>query len=231
MKIIACATVIDELEPLLPPHAEAEELDFGLHTNPDHLKSALQEAIDATPPSVETIALGYGLCSHAVLGLTSQTSTLVVPRVDDCIGIFLGSAQAYQQESAAEPGTYYLTRGWIEAGDGPFEDYEHTVVRYGEEKARWVMEKLLARYTRLALINTGQYEIDPYRTYAKRTADRFGLRYEEIPGSTALLEKMVRGPWDDDFVVAPPGTAIRFADFARNPSPVPLQEPSIPSHS
>jgi len=222
LKVIACATVIDELEPLLPPHANMVELDFGLHTKPERLKSMLQEEIDATPPAAEVIALGYGMCSHAVLGLRSDTCTLVVPRVDDCIGIFLGSATAYGEQRAAEPGTYYLTRGWIEAGDGPFAEYEQTVERYGEEKADWVMEQILSRYTRLALIDTGQYEIDAYRTYVQETAAQFGLRYEEIAGSTALLRKMVEGPWDEDFVVAHPGETITFSDFASGPASEPL---------
>jgi hypothetical protein len=63
------------------------------------------------------------------------------------------------------------------------------------------------------LINTGQYELERYRAFAKQTAQRFGLRYEEIQGSTALLKKMVHGPWDDDFVVVPPGETITFLKF------------------
>lgn len=47
---------------------------------------------------------------------------------------------------------------------------------------------MLNHYTRLALLNTGQYELDRYREYARRMAEQFGLRYEEIHGSTALRE-------------------------------------------
>jgi hypothetical protein len=53
----------------------------------------------------------------AVIGLRANGCTLVVPRVDDCISIFLGSHGAYKQQAGAEPGTYYLTKGWIEVGD------------------------------------------------------------------------------------------------------------------
>jgi hypothetical protein len=72
---------------------------------------------------------------------------------------------------------------------------------------------MLNNYTRLALINTGQYALDRYRDYCHRTANRFGLCFEEIPGSDALVRKMLHGPWDDAFVVAPPGRAITFLDF------------------
>jgi hypothetical protein len=212
-KVIACATVIEEMLPLLPPDVDYRVLDFGLHVNPEALKRALQEAIDAWAPLAETILLGYGLCSQAVVGLQANDCTLVVPKVDDCIAIFLGSGEAYKAQSRTEPGTYYLTKGWIEAGDSPFGEYDSLVEQYGEKKARWLMGRVLKNYTRLALINTGQYELERYRDYSRHTAERFGLRYEEIPGSSALIKKMLYGPWDDEFVVARPGETISYLDF------------------
>ena len=217
-KVIACATVIEEMLSHLPQGVESCVLDFGLHVNPEELRNALQETIDNSASTTKTIILGYGLCSQAVVGLRANGCTLVVPKVDDCIAIFLGSKQAYRAQSRAEPGTYYMTKGWIEAGDSPFGEYETMVERYGEEKARYLMGKILKNYTRLALINTGEYELERYRKYCQRTADHFGLRYEEIPGSNALIKKLLEGPWDDDFVVALPGETITYLDFKRNKS-------------
>jgi hypothetical protein len=213
--VIACATVIEEMLPHLPPEVEYQVLDFGLHVNPEALRSNLQEAADRASRTADTIILGYGLCSQAVVGLQANGCTLVVPKVDDCIAIFLGSGEAYRAQSRSEPGTYYLTKGWIEAGDSPFEEYEGLVAQYGEERARRLMNQLLRNYTRLALINTGQYELERYRRYSQRMAKRFGLRYEEIPGSNTLVKRMVCGPWDDDFVIARPGETICYLDFKR----------------
>jgi hypothetical protein len=213
--VIACTTVIEEMLPLLPPCVEHQMLDFGLHINPDKLRRTLQETIDAASDRFDTIILGYGLCSQAVIGLRATHSTLVVPRVDDCIAIFLGSGSAYRQQSRSEPGTYYLTKGWIEVGDSPFAEYDRMVERYGLARAERVIRLMLANYRRLALINTGQYELERYREYARRTAERFGLRYEEIEGSTALVQKMIHGPWDDEFVVVPPGGVIQYEHFFR----------------
>jgi hypothetical protein len=212
-KVIACATVIEEMLPHLPTGMEPQVLDFGLHVNPKELKRVLQDTIDAMAPEADTILLGYGLCSQAVVGLRAIDCTLVVPKVDDCIAIFLGSDMAYREQSRAAPGTYYLTKGWIEAGDSPFAEYDSLVERYGEEKAQWLMSQMLKNYTRLALINTGQYELARYRAYARRTAERWRLRYEEIPGSDALVKRILHGPWDGNFVVAPPGETISYLDF------------------
>ena len=214
-KVIACATVIEEMLLHLPPGMDYQVLDFGLHVNPEALRRALQAAIDASTTSADTILLGYGLCSQGVVGLRANNCTLVVPRVDDCIAIFLGSGEVYKAQARAEPGTYYLTKGWIEAGDSPFDEYDSLVEQYGEQKARWLMGQVLKNYTRLALINTGQYELEHYRDYSQHAAERFGLRYEEISGSSALIKKMLHGPWDDEFVVARPGETISYLDFKK----------------
>jgi hypothetical protein len=212
-KVIACATVIEEMLPLLPEDVTYEVLDFGLHLTPDKLRHRLQKTIDAASAEAETIILGYGLCAMAVVGLKATECTLVVPRVDDCIAIFLGSRAAYKKQRGQEPGTYYLTKGWIEVNDTPFAEYERLVERYGPEQADRMIRLVLKNYTRLAFIDTGHYEQERYREYARRTARQFGLRYEELRGSTALIKKMIYGPWDDDFVIARPGDTISYADF------------------
>ena len=212
-KVIACATVIEEMLPLLPAKMMYEILDFGLHLNPANLRDTLQSTIDAASANADTILLGYGLCSMAVVGLTATNCTLVVPRVDDCIAIFLGSRDAYKQQHSQEPGTYYLTKGWIEVSDTPFEEYKRLVERYGEARARRMIKLLLKNYTRLAYIDTGQQDQDRYRQYARDTAEEFELRFEEIDGSDSMVQKLLFGPWDDDFVVTQPGQTMSYTDF------------------
>lgn len=46
IKVIACATVIEEMLPLLPTDVPYEVLDFGLHRVPEQLKKTLQAAVD-----------------------------------------------------------------------------------------------------------------------------------------------------------------------------------------
>lgn len=216
--VLACATVVEEMIPLLPDNFTYEILDFGLHLIPTSLKTRLQEAIDASAQNADTIILGYGLCSMAVVGLKANDCTLVVPRVDDCIAIFLGSASAYQDQIKREPGTYYLTKGWIEVGDTPFSEYERTRDKYGEKKATHLINLMLKNYTRLAYIDTGVQDQDRYREHARMTAEKFNLRYEEIKGAKTLVHKMIHGPWDGEFVVARPGETITYTMFRQNNS-------------
>jgi hypothetical protein len=213
-RVIACATVIEEMLPFLPADVSHDVLDFGLHLRPEGLKQALQEKIDQTSEQADVLLLGYGLCSMAVVGLQARSAHLVIPRVDDCIAIFLGSCAAYQSQARKEPGTYYLTKGWIEAGDTPFEEHKQLVEKYGEAKARRMTSLMLKNYTRLAYIDTGQYEVERYRAYARKISEDFALRYEEIDGSPDLVRKMVFGPWNEEFVVIEPGQTVTYLDFA-----------------
>jgi hypothetical protein len=211
--ILACATVMEEMLPLLPAGMSYQVLDFGLHIKPANLKHALQEAIDSASARADEVILGYGLCSMAVVGLRANGCTLIAPRVDDCIAIFLGSGQAYKEQARAEPGTYYLTKGWLEVGDTPFDDYDRLTKKYGTKKAEWVIRQMIKNYTRLALIDTGRDGLDRYRAQVARLAERWNLRFEEIPGSNTLVRQMLFGPWDECFVVVSPGETILYEHF------------------
>ena len=215
-RVIACATVIEEMVPFLPAEVPHEVLDFGLHLEPNKLKQVLQEKIDEASKDAEVLLLGYGLCSMAVVGLQATTATLVIPRTDDCIAIFLGSCNAYKEQSKKEPGTYYLTKGWIEVGDTPFDEHQLLVEKYGEEKARRMTRLMLKNYRRLAFINTGNYEIEHYREVSKKIANDFELNFEEIQGSSSMIEKMIFGPWDEEFLVVLPGQTVAYQDFVNN---------------
>jgi hypothetical protein len=212
-KVIACATVIEEMLPYMPGDMAYQVLDFGLHQSPGKLREQLQAAVDGSGSQFDTLLLGYGLCSLAVIGLHANHCTLVMPRVDDCIAIFLGSHQAYSEQAKKEPGTYYLTKGWIEVADTPFDEFERMVAQFGEARAARLMKTILKHYTRLVYIDTGHSDKQHYVEYARKTADKFELRFEEIPGSNALILKMLTGPWDQEFLVVEPGKTVSYLDF------------------
>jgi hypothetical protein len=210
--IIACATVAEELRHLGVGEERLTVLDFGLHVFPDKLKETLQAEIDSTPGSGD-ILLGYGLCSNALLGISSSSHRLVVPRVDDCIALFLGSRAEHLRQLTDQPGTYFLTKGWVEAADLPYYEYHRMVEKYGEERARKVSRIMLANYTRVLLIDTGNYRMEEYRDFAKQMADLFELGFEEVQGSNRMLAGLLEGDWNEEFVVLEPNREFALDDF------------------
>lgn len=108
----------DLLGKRLPEGMPVEWMDIKLHNTPKKLAAALQERIDAiAEPS--NVVVGYGLCGNGLVGVRSGPHTLIVPRMHDCVAIFLGSHQRYLERFFASANTYYLTKGWIDARDEP----------------------------------------------------------------------------------------------------------------
>jgi len=216
VKIIACRVFVEELRSLLPDGAEVETLEMSLHERPRSLRQMLQRRIDEAV-GWDTIVLGYGMCGQATVGLRATACRLVVPRVDDCIAMFLGSRAAYRAQHQQEAGTYFLTKGWIGSGvTTPFAAYDTVRERWGEERANRVRDAMLGHYRRLAFVRTGadDQELSDARRQAQETACRFGLRYDEIEGSRDLVRPLLYGPWDPDrFIVVPPGGTISLGDF------------------
>jgi len=213
---IAPVELADDRSAAIAP-IEPIELDVALHRTPKRLTAALQAAIDAVEGNgrdgLEAIVLGYGLCSNAVLGLRARRLPLVVPRVDDCVALVLGSNEAFAEQARQAVGTYYLSRGWIDSRCTVFHEHELMVEKYGEERALSMTRLLLAHYTRLVLVDTGRYELAPYREFALTQARRFGLAYKEVPGTPSLVDALLTGPWDERFLIVRPGDTIDFRDF------------------
>jgi hypothetical protein len=211
--IISCATVAEELRHLGVPEDELTVLEFGLHVYPEELHEKLQEALDAIEGDCD-ILLGYGLCSNAVVGLRSESHRLIIPILDDCIALFLGSREEYKRMLADEPGTYFLTKGWVEAQEGALIEYARIRERYGEERALKVARVMFGNYTRVALINTGNYRIDDYREFGRAMAEFLELGFDELPGSNRMLLKMLSGEWEEEFLVVEAGDPVPLDPFS-----------------
>jgi hypothetical protein len=212
--IIACKILQSALEEMLPQRLRqrAQFMDYGLHRTPARMKQTLQAAIDAleTPG---TIALGYGLCGNGLEGIKAGKHTLIIPKVDDCIALLLGSRRAYLQEMQKAPGTYYLNKGWLESGSDPLKEYREYTEKYGAAEAAWIMDQQYRNYERLVLIAHDPNDLDTCRPQALEVARycrQWGMQFEEILGSDRYIRRLTEIIEDPDtadaeFVVVPPG--------------------------
>jgi hypothetical protein len=226
-KIIACETLRDEYT-RVAPGVEVEWVQGLLHDYPDRLRAELNERIAATRGS-RTILLGYGRCANGTAGLVAGSHRLVLPALDDCISLLLGSRRRYLEEFARHPGTYYYTRGWVDYIDDPYREYLEMVPRYGEEKARTVAHLILANYSRVALVDTGSYPLEDYEPYVRTVGEFYGLPVHFLQGSLRLFEKLVRGPHDAEFIVVEPGGTLDESLFWALPSEPSACPPECPA--
>lgn len=207
--VIACNIMKDELLRFQTNGISFVFLEQSLHRTPQKMKGVVQEEMDrAENWEGDTIILSYGLCSNGIVGVKSKSHSIVIPRVHDCIALFLGSWDRYMEEHKREPGTYYLTKGWIEEGKSPLGIYQEYCQRYDKETAEWVIKEELKNYTRIALVDMGVDLSETHREHARENARFLHLRYEEIKGSLEFFEKMLQGLWDKDFIVLKPGEEV-----------------------
>ncbi len=223
--VIACGVLALDIEALkreLPGTISAEYLPGGLHENPRELRARLQEAIDnaSARHAGDRLALGYGACGMGTVGLTARNIPLAIPRVHDCIALFLGSDAAYREQFSRYPGTYYISAGWVAEKAQPLSspgaaapeddpDYRRLLEQYGPENAeavRYFLSSWQRNYQRAAFIDTGAGSgREHLEAAARRLSQEFGWQYEALQGSRALLRKLLTALLtDDDILVVPP---------------------------
>jgi hypothetical protein len=209
------------------PHiVDIELVRRGLHIEPANLQSHLQSIIDACENKpYDAILLTYGLCGKATEGLISRSKPLVIPRAHDCITIFLGSRERYDEQFSKNPGTYWYAQDYIERDDGTGttlslgsasdlttqEKYQEYVEKYGKDNADYLMEVMGAwqtHYQRAVYIDMGIGDGSAVKEKAFNEASRRGWSFESLSGDIGIIRKLIDGNWDNDLLVVSPGEKI-----------------------
>ena len=220
--IIACQVFKGVIEKSVPAGLSPSitYLDYGLHMVPKKLNEAIQTELEKlSEPSL--VVFGYGLCGNGLDGIRADVHTLLIPKIDDCIGIFLGSREKYLQDFFGNPGSYYLTKGWLEAGFNPNGDYMAAIEKYGEKTATWIFDQQYRHYKRLVFVGNGENDFNAYRPQvleAARFFSQWDMDYEEIKGTEEYIEKLVDvagdlSKIDDQFIVIHPGGCLKQEHF------------------
>ncbi len=238
--VIACGVLAADLKHVVQGMGLDIRLHFlpgGLHATPERLHVELQKMIDAVSeadPPATRIVIGYGVCGRGTVNLRARGIPLVIPRVHDCIALFLGSDAEYHRQFSAHPGTYYLSAGWVEEkGDGGprrnmgsdasanplYTTYEELSEAYGSDNADYIQEFMQSwtrNYTRSAFIDTGVGKQKArYADQAQEMARRFGWEYAHLKGTHELLAEALTTTRTTDAILVVPAGAITCYDAIR----------------
>ncbi|MBT3379257.1 MAG: DUF1638 domain-containing protein [Lentisphaerae bacterium] len=215
-------------------------LPARLHENPGRLRQMLREEIErlSQDPELAGIVLGFGVCGRGTIGLTATAVPLVMPRTQDCIGIYLGSHFRYMEEFSRRPGTRYVTQGWYERNNHPQtrEVQSHLSARdhslygasfdelssqYGPENADFICrfrDSWKENYQRAAYIRFEGEGASAAGLEASRSlAEDLGWEHEILEGDDSLLHALLSRKWSDprillvpvgNHTVAAPGQAV-----------------------
>ena len=209
-KILACATIRDEIE-----KAASEVtcdypviwIESGLHVRPESLRDRIQEELNKVEHT-DRILMGFGYCGNAVVGLNSRDFEIVIPKVDDCISLLLGSEEN-RHNCSASGAIYFLTRGWLHGEYNIMAEYRMFQERYGQEAANLIFEQMLGHYKFLGIIDTGAYDLELIAPSVSEIASTFNMQTVVLRGRDHYLKKLLTGPWrENKFLIIPPNTVI-----------------------
>ncbi len=197
---------------------------IGLHNQPARMRNLLQQEIDQTQPGqFAAILLGYGLCGAAMHGICSRDIPLVLPRAHDCITLHLGSREKYMQQHLAFPGTYWFSERVLQnttaasLGATSFgeqqADLDTLINKYGQENAAFLQESMnnwKNNYTRAVYLQL-EHEVETTALEkAREIAKKQNWQFEIMSTNVDLLENLLRGNWQDDFLIVPPHHQIHI---------------------
>ena len=185
-------------------------LDTDLHRTPARIPEVLQAKIHEISSLYETIMLGYGLCSNGVVGVSALRSTMIIPRVHDCLDLFLGFVGRGKSRIGLGTAHYYLTPGTILNRKDPLATMElEYIPKMGREMSEWGMKEELKHYTHFALITSQGRDMTAIREQALKNARFFDMPLTEVTSDLAFFKLLLYGPHDPEyFLHIPPGASI-----------------------
>ncbi|MBW9146776.1 DUF1638 domain-containing protein [Clostridium sp. CM027] len=214
MKIIACEVMKKELLSITPVlDVEFEFISMNLHLYPEKLRKELQCIIERST-GYSRIILAFGLCGGAAKGLVPTHCTLTIPKVHDCISIFLDSGKLNQGIYEKKTGTFYLSCGYMNSEKSILAEHNRIKDKYGEKKALKVLSRMYEGYNQILFIKTGCCSEKADIEQSEEIAKLLNLSHDTIKGSDTFIEQIVKGPWDNDkFINISPGGIVKEDDF------------------
>ncbi len=224
LKVIACEVMKEEL--LAVAAGTAADFEFvpqGLHSHPEKLNLELQNMLDGIT-GYSRVVLAFGLCGGGARNLKAGDFTLTIPRVHDCIALLLGSRERFDEVRKEEPGTLYLSAGWVKGEAPVISEYGRTAAKYGEKRAVSLLRRIYNAYRRVLFISTGSQQNDQHIERSIEVAGVLGLAHQQTAGDLRFIRSLVNGPWDEEiFINIPPHGVIDelfFLDGAREEAPI-----------
>ena len=213
-KILSCRTLEPEVRLAMKKCGctlELEILQENNHDVPHLLRRSIQEKLDAME-EVDRVLMAFTTCGGAMVGLKTGAFELVIPRLDDCLSLLMGSME--QRKAALEGGFgMFVTKGWMDHEKNTAAELERIQCTYSPERAKRIIRAMYGNFDSLNVIDTGAYEVTAVLPRTQTLAEQLRLKHRIVQGTTAYLEDLLQGPHNPArFIVIPPRTTVTDAD-------------------
>lgn len=242
LKVFACDVLARELyywSALSENVVDIELMTSENHEYPKESHKILQKHIDHLDTKKDLydyILIGYGLCGNVLEGIESRNIPLVVPRAHDCITLFMGSKNIYEEYFRKNVGTMYYIESWIERNGllqerkelqsiGLDRTYEEYVEKYGEENAKYLTEiasEWQRSYDKALYIKSNYKNVD-FTKEVKELTQKRNWSYNVFEGNSRIIREMIMGNWkEEEFLIVDKNSRINqtvdenIIDFVSN---------------
>lgn len=216
--ILACTSLllyVEAAQEKAGTDFEVVELDRSLHEYPAKMRARIMEAMETLPDRVENVLVSMGLCGGSWDNV-EVSRCVVIPKVDDCITLLLHTDDTPHLD-LKQAGHMYLSN----CDD---EDYSISGMKrrlcekYGQKSADFIFDSWFQSYTHADVIDTGLYDCysEGYVASARKNAELIRCKLDYVKGSNRILEKLVAGRWDEQFLVIEPGNMITTQSFLQS---------------
>lgn len=187
-------------------------VDRKYHADPSEMRLQLISALKNMEDEVDTVLVAMGFCGFSWNDIHTD-KRIVIPYADDCVTISLCDDEMPRVDRKQE-GHFYFKEP--DRGDASLEAMRQRLCeRMGNEDGNATFQKWFQYFTHIDIIDTGLYDsYEPHHlTQTKRDAELTGCQVQHVPGGNILLEKLISGRWDEQFIVAEPQRPLSKTDF------------------
>lgn len=213
-KMLSCRTLEPEVRLAMAKCGctlELEVLQENNHDVPHLLRRNIQTHLDAME-DVDRVLMAFTTCGGTMVGLKTGAFELVIPRLDDCLSLLMGSME--RRKAVLEGGFgMFVTKSWMDHEKNTAAELERIQRTYPPERAKRIIQAMCGNLDSLNMIDTGAYEVAAILPRTEALAEQLHLKHRIVQGTTAYLEELLQGPHDPArFIVIPPHTTVTDAD-------------------
>ena len=214
--IVCCDSLLSHLEAAqvkMGTKYPIYTLDRALHSQPHNMRQRLMDMLNALPESITTVLIAMGYCGGSLDNICAR-QRLVIPNLDDCITMLLTKTDA-QEGNLKQRGHMYFRDS--ECGGVNVQRMLDNLRReYGMERGTGIFGMWFADYTHADIIDTGVFDCyeESYVESIQKQADLIRCQLDYVEGSNHILEKLVSGQWDEQFLIVPPRTVLTKSAFS-----------------
>ena len=214
--IVCCDSLLRHLEAAqvkMGTKCPIYTLNRALHSQPKNMRQCLMDVLNALPESITTVLIAMGYCGGSLDNICAR-QRLVIPNLDDCITMLLTKTDA-QEGNLKQRGHMYFRDSEC-GGVNVQRMLDNLRQEYGMERGTGIFGMWFADYTHADIIDTGVFDCyeESYVESIQKQADLIRCELGYVEGSNRILEKLVSGQWDEQFLIVPPGTVLTKSAFS-----------------